>query len=264
MKLINAFLIIITLIFLPCLSFPQNNTRNNATGNSATNLKINNFSMPKIKSLRKFKKFRGRLPIKAWINWNENRTFNLKIINPNLPYNYAYPLRRSISFAPVIIPGPVRYAEGKPGSSVVNANSNSIHYRVLKDDSANYGVNLNKKYNFYIVFEGVTRPKEDFKAYGIIYINKKRRGTTDKGLITQRKIYRTKLAINRHLLKVKIVIRDKYQRRWRPLLNTSQPKEKYFPVKRGYITVIKMTYKPLNKYKQYFFIGKFVKKSTIN
>lgn len=260
------FIIIILFFVFHVLSFAGNNGNSNGnadnTGEQNRDLKINNSKLPVIDELKKFKKFKGRLPIKAWINWNESRQQDLEIINENLPYNYAYPLRRSISYSPLIIPVAGNY--GKPGNSVVNANSNSVHYRVLRDDSANYGVSLNKNYNFYIVFEGVTKPKEDFKAYGVIYINKKRKGRTNKGLITQRKIFRSRLPVNRHLLRVKIIIRDKYQRKWRPLINISQPKQKYFPIKRGYITVIKMTYKPLNKYKKYLFTGKFVKKSSIN
>jgi hypothetical protein len=220
-----------------------------------------NTGLPKLSFVKPFKRFKPWIPVKSWKRWNELRGTGLEIVTPRLKLKRRFlkPLKR-VSFVPVIIVPLI----SERVVSVTSAGSNTVHYNILQDESANYGVSLSGKYNFVLVFSGETVPRDDFNVYAIIYINNKRIGATDKGLITQRKVFKYKLDTNRHLLKIRVVIQDKYQKRWRSLLNTMQPKEKYFPVKKGFITLVKMTYLPKNRYNKYQFTGRFVARSSLS
>lgn len=219
-------------------------------------LRIYSWNCPILPAFKPIPRFKGWLRIKAWRNWNNKRKNKLKLVNPTLPFPFYSPLKSKLLSQNIkIIPGPVRVIAS---GSVTDANSASLHHSILRDDSPNYGVRVSKKHNFILVIDGQTRPNDDFKLYAKVYVNKKFLGTTSKGLVTQRKVFRTNLKTNKHLLKVKIIIQDKYQMRWRQLLNTAQPRAKYFPVKRGNITIVKITYKPNSRYKKYAFTGRFV------
>lgn len=237
--------------------YPQN-TQGESGNPSQGELNILNNELPPLEVTEPFAPFRPFLPIRAWENWNENRPTQLQVVNPILPFQFRYISRRPAKSFVFVSVGTTDVS-----SSVVSANSASFHYNVLQDDSANYGVELTKKHNFVLIFEGVARPQDDFNSYGVIFINRKKIGMTTKGLITQRKVFRTNLDLNRHLLKIKIVVQDEYRRSWTTLMNTQQPREKYFPVKKGYITVVKMTYRPDDRNEKYSFIGKFVKMSSL-
>lgn len=248
---------ILVLIFY---SFNINTYTQNVVDNQLPgNLIIYNNILPELYVSEPIYKFNPLLPEKAWIEWNEIRPTQLQIINNTLPVNFFLPFEQ-ISFVnfvvlPIIISG---------NSSVSEADSNSIYHNILRDDSANYGIKLDNKYNFVLVIDGVTKPANDFQSYANVYINRKKVGTTEKGLITQRKVFKTNLSVNRHLLRIKIVIQDEINKQWKQLLNTQQPRDQYFPVKEGHITLVKMTYNPDNEYNPYTFIGKFVPMNNLN
>lgn len=257
------FLLVTSLTFSQDNAYNSNENNNSSRSNNSnqSDLNIYNTELPPLECTEPINNFVPWIPVKLWKIWNSKRkSRNLQIINPRYPERIVNPIKAKLSFSTLILPGRVVSGTG----TVAYANSSTIHHNILRDDSANYGVNLTKKHNFVIVFDGITKPNEDFQSYAIIYVDGRRKGITSKGLITQRKVFRTNLPVNRHLLKVRIVIKDVYQRRWRSLINTRQPKPKYFPIKRGYITLVKVTYRPTNRYKKYAFIGRFVAKNKIN
>ncbi len=89
---------------------------------------------------------------------------------------------------------------------------------------------------------GIDNPNNDRRAYYKIFIDKVESGRTTSGLESQKKIFETKLDVNRHLLTVQKWVLNKKTGRYVKLNNIDQPKPNfvYFTIPPGKIVILEM------------------------
>lgn len=103
-------------------------------------------------------------------------------------------------------------------------------------------------------------PEEDVESYAVVYLDKKKIGTTEQKLLSQPKIIEINTTFERHLLRLEVYVQDTYRKAWVRLKNLDQPQPKYFMPQEGKDGLaLNIIYFPKNEKDKYQYDGNFYK-----
>jgi len=122
------------------------------------------------------------------------------------------------------------------------------------------------KFNLVIIVRDIIQTENDHLSYCNVYINKRRMGRTNQGLLSQQKIVKLKVRTGvRHMLYVEKMFLNTRKKKWERVRGLIQPKKKYFKIPKDRIRVIEILYDPSKEspelaHMKYQYLTHFMKK----